>query len=46
MIEGVRDYLVDWKIKEIRKKNGSLTDEDIKRIISFEPRVEKSPLKT
>jgi amidophosphoribosyltransferase len=45
MIEGVRDYLVDWKIKEIRKKNGSLTDEDIKRIISFEPRVEKIAIK-
>ena len=45
MIEGVRDYLVDWKIKEIRKKNGSLTDEDIKRIISFEPRIEKIAIK-
>ncbi len=45
MIEGVREYLVDWKIKEIRKKNGSLTDEDIKRIISFEPRVEKIAVK-
>ena len=45
MIEGVRDYLVDWKIKEIRKKNGSLTDEDIERIISFEPRIEKIAIK-
>lgn len=45
MIEGVREYLVDWKIQEIRKKNGSLTNEDIKRIISFEPRVEKIAIK-
>jgi amidophosphoribosyltransferase len=45
MIEGVREYLVDWKIQEIRKKNGSLTNVDIKRIISFEPRVEKIAIK-
>jgi amidophosphoribosyltransferase len=45
MIEGVKNYLVDWKIDEIKKKNGSLTDEDIKRIISFEPRVEKIAIK-
>jgi len=45
MIEGVKNYLVDWKIDEIKKKNGSLTNEDIKRIISFEPRVEKIAIK-
>ena len=45
MVEGIRPYLVDWKINEIKKKNGSLTDEDIKRIISFEPRVEKIAIK-
>ncbi|MCF6331651.1 MAG: amidophosphoribosyltransferase [Draconibacterium sp.] len=45
MIEGVRSYLVDWKIDEIEKRNGSLTNEDIKRIISFEPRVEKIAIK-
>lgn len=45
MIEGIGEYLVDWKIKEIKKKNGSLTDDDIKRIISFEPRVEKIAIK-
>lgn len=45
MIEGVKNYLVDWKIEEIKKKNGSLTDDDIKRIISFEPRVEKIAIK-
>jgi amidophosphoribosyltransferase len=45
MVEGIRHYLVDWKINEIKKKNGSLTDDDIKRIISFEPRVEKIAIK-
>ena len=45
MIEGVKNYLVDWKIDQIKGKNGSLTDEDIKRIISFEPRVEKIAIK-
>ena len=45
MIEGVKNYLVDWKIEQIKGKNGSLTDEDIKRIISFEPRVEKIAIK-
>ncbi|MCG6187924.1 amidophosphoribosyltransferase [Maribellus maritimus] len=45
MMEGVREYLVDWKIGEIQKKNGSLTNEDIKKIISFEPRMEKIAIK-
>ncbi len=45
MVEGIRSYLVDWKIEEIKKQNGSLTDEEIKRIISFEPRVEKIAIK-
>lgn len=45
MIEGVKSYLVDWKIDEIKKKNGSLTNDDIKRIISFEPRIEKIAIK-
>ena len=45
MMEGIRSYLVDWKIEAIKKKNGSLTDEDIKRIISFEPRMEKIAVK-
>ncbi len=45
MVEGVKNYLVDWKIEEIRKNNGKLTNEDIKRIISFEPRVEKIAIK-
>ena len=45
MIEGIHDHLVDWKIEEIKKKNGALTDDYIKQIISFEPRVEKIAIK-
>ncbi len=45
MMEGIRSYLVDWKIEEIKKNNGLLTDDDIKRIISFEPRQEKIAVK-
>jgi len=45
MIEGIREYLVDWKIEEIRRRNGSLTDDQIKKIISLEPRMEKIAIK-
>lgn len=45
MIQGIREYLVDWKIREIRQRNGSLTDEQIKKIISVEPRIEKMAIK-
>ncbi len=45
MMEGVRDYLTDWKISELKKRNGSLTDDQIKEIISFEPRIEKIAIK-
>ena len=45
MIEGIREYLVDWKIDQIKKKNGSLSNEEIKKIISLEPRVEKIAIK-
>jgi len=45
MIEGVKNYLVDWKIEQIKEKNGTLTDAQIKEIISFEPRVEKIAIK-
>ncbi len=45
MIEGIREYLTDWKIKQLKEGNGSLNDEDIKKIISFEPRVEMIAIK-
>ena len=45
MMEGIREYLVDWKIEQLQKKNGSLTNQDIKEIISLEPRMEKIAIK-
>lgn len=45
MIEGIRSYLADWKIEQIRKLNGSLTNEKIKEILELEPRVEKIAIK-
>ncbi|PIF05486.1 MAG: amidophosphoribosyltransferase [Draconibacterium sp.] len=45
MLEGIKSHLVDWKIEEIKRRNGSLTPEEIKSILSFEPRVEKIAIK-
>lgn len=45
MVEGIRSYLVDWKIEQIKEKNGSLNDTSIKEILSLEPRVEKIAIK-
>ncbi len=45
LIEGIHEYLADWKIEEIKKKNGSLSNEEIKQVLSIEPRVEKIAIK-
>lgn len=45
MIKGIREYLADWKIEQIKEKNGSLTNEQIREILSIEPRVEKIAIK-
>ncbi len=45
MIEGIRAYLSEWKIEQIRTKNGALTDDDIRSILALEPRVEKIAVK-
>jgi amidophosphoribosyltransferase len=45
MIEGIREYLTDWKIERLKAGNGKLNDQDIKKIISLEPRVEKIAIK-
>jgi len=45
MVDGIRHYLVDWKIDQIQSKNGTLDNKEIKRILSFEPRVEKIAIK-
>ena len=45
LLEGINEYLSDWKIAQVRERNGSLTDEEIKKIISRQPRVEKIAIK-
>jgi len=44
MMQGVREYLANWKTKQIQKIQ-DLKNEEIKEIISLEPRVEKVALK-
>ncbi len=45
LMEGIRYYLVDKKIRDLRAGNGSLTDEKIGEIISVEPRIGKIAVK-
>lgn len=45
MIEGIRDYFTEWKINQLIKKNGRLTEEEIRSIILIEPRIEKIAIK-
>lgn len=45
LIKGIRDYLTDWKIERLKEGNGSMSNDDIKRIISLEPRIEKIAIK-
>ena len=45
LVQGVRQYCVDWKIKELRERNGSITNEEMAAVISVEPRVEKLAIK-
>ncbi len=45
LVQGVRQYCVDWKIKELRERNGSITNEEMVEVLSVEPRVEKLAIK-
>ena len=45
LVQGVRQYCVDWKIKELKERNGSITNEEMEVILSVEPRVEKLAIK-
>lgn len=45
LVQGVRQYCVDWKIKELRERNGSITDDEMAAVISVEPRIEKLAIK-
>ncbi len=45
LVQGVRQYCVDWKIKQLKERNGSITNEEMEAILSVEPRVEKLAIK-
>lgn len=45
LVQGVRQYCVDWKIKQLKDRNGNLTNEELETILSVEPRVEKLAIK-
>ncbi|HAQ18727.1 MAG TPA: amidophosphoribosyltransferase [Prolixibacteraceae bacterium] len=45
LVQGVRQYCVDWKIKQLKDRNGNLTNEELTTILSVEPRVEKLAIK-
>jgi amidophosphoribosyltransferase len=45
LVQGVRQYCVDWKIKQLKERNGKLTNEEMDTILSVEPRVEKLAIK-
>lgn len=45
LVQGVRQYCVDWKIKQLRDRNGSITNEEMEEVLSVEPRVEKLAIK-
>ncbi len=39
MVEGLEQYLADWRLKRITE--GNLSPEEIKKVLSFRPRIEK-----
>jgi amidophosphoribosyltransferase len=45
LVQGVRQYCVDWKIKELKERNGSITYDEMVQVLSVEPRVEKLAIK-
>ncbi len=45
LVQGVKEHLVKWKKEHLKAHNGSLTVEEIEKIISIEPRVEKIAVK-
>jgi amidophosphoribosyltransferase len=45
MMEGIRAQLMKWKIEQIRALGTAITDEDIEKIISTQPRMEKIAIK-
>jgi amidophosphoribosyltransferase len=45
LMQGVRGHLLEWKKKQIRSRNGNISEQELEEIISLEPRVEKIAIK-
>ena len=45
LMQGIRGHLLEWKKKQIRARNGNITEQELEEIISLEPRVEKIAIK-
>ncbi len=45
LMQGIRGHLLEWKKKQIRSRNGNITEQELEEIISLEPRVEKIAIK-
>ncbi len=45
LVEGLEEYLKDHKIKLIKEKKGEFTDEELEKILSTRPRMEKLAVK-
>lgn len=45
LVQGIRQWCVDWKIKELKERNGSITYDEMVEVLSVEPRVEKLAIK-
>lgn len=45
LMQGIRGHLLEWKKKQIRSRNGNITENELEEIISLEPRVEKIAIK-
>jgi len=45
LMQGIRAHLLEWKKKQIRGRNGNITEQELEEIISREPRVEKIAIK-
>jgi len=45
MMEGIRDLLLEWKKDKIHALGENMTEEEISKIISVEPRIEKVAIK-
>ncbi len=45
MMEGVRSYLTEWKVEQMTKNNGNMNADELKALLSLEPRIEMIAIK-